>query len=184
MPSFLKLASLKERICQTTVGQTRRANKPKNKPKKKKGTTGAIKFVLEFPHLCAPDAVAGPSVNWRQRDMFVQHQVGGVFIPLVFSSIVCLSFVALKCSNCISQMLVPWRFPLVGRCLQERRKKEIKRARKARGERSPDWKEDKEEEENKNVKKNRESDGQNEISHSFFSALNLCRNASSAIYAL
>lgn len=44
-----------------------------------------------------------------------------------FSSIVCLFFVALKCSNCISQMLVPWRCALVGRCLQE------ERTRKGRG---------------------------------------------------
>lgn len=34
--------------------------------------------------------MAGPFVNWRERDMFVQHQLGSMFIPSFFQH--CLSF--------------------------------------------------------------------------------------------
>lgn len=53
------------------------------------------------------------SVGGRARThMFVQHQLGDVFIPH-FCSIVCPPFVPLKCSNCVSQMWLPWRCALV-----------------------------------------------------------------------
>lgn len=80
--------------------------------------TAAIKFVLEFPHLCAWN-MARPFVNWRNATCLSSVKPARVY-PLVFPSIVCLLFVALKRSNCISQMFVPWRCALGGRCLRER----------------------------------------------------------------
>lgn len=63
--------------------------------------------------------------------MFVRHQLGDVFIPH-FCSIVCPPFVPLKCSNCVSQMWLPWRCAR-RRCRYKKQREE------------PDWKEDKEE---------------------------------------
>lgn len=56
----------------------------------------AIKFALEFLHLLALN-MAGPFVIWRKHNMFVQHQLGNVFIPSFFQH--CLS------SLCGAEML-------------------------------------------------------------------------------
>lgn len=89
---------LKERVSQgaypsnnsetsTTSKQTREQQRPR----------AQSSLSLNF-HTCERRTQLGPFVNWRERDMFVQHQLGSVFIPSIFFQH-CLSFL------CGSEML-------------------------------------------------------------------------------
>lgn len=102
--------------------------------------------------------------------MFVQHQLGSVFIPSFFQH--CLSFL------CGTEML-KLHFSDVG-SLEVRACRQVSAGRANKeGERKRDWEEDEE-----RKKADREERARaREISHSFSDVeLNLCRNASSALY--
>ena len=55
-------------------------------PETTTAAAGAIKFVLEFPHLWVL-SVAGPFVNWREHDMFVQRWFGACLSPRFFPAL-------------------------------------------------------------------------------------------------